>query len=228
MKKFIATSLCLGLVSTASFAQGLINVGNANTTDFYTSSNSAGTTVTATTAGSATSLFDYEVLTAPSTLPTGPGGSLLGLLSSPWSDTSLLFNNSALAGRVTAPSGSTVLSWPSAAAQDFVVVGWSANLGSWADVQADIASLTFNSSNGMYISSSATLTHGYIGMTVVGDLTSGAAGSGAGPNIFGTVGTGASPINTTTALYAIVAPEPTTFALIGLGGAAMLIFRRRK
>jgi len=223
MKKLI-TTLSLALIGSAGFAQGLVNVGNVASTDFYTSSNGAAVF----TAGSATALYDYEVLTAPSTLPTGPlGASLQGLLSAPWSDTGLLFNNSGLAGRVSAPSGSTVSNWGSAAAQDFIVVGWSANLGSWANVAADISSLTL--SNGLYYSSSAALDHGYIGMTVVGDLVSGAAGSGAGPNIFGTVSTGASPINTTTALYAIVpTPEPTTFALIGLGAAAITIFRRRK
>jgi hypothetical protein len=243
MKKLII-SLSAWVMTSAGFAQGLVNVGNNASTDIYTLN---GNGIYTATAGSAAASFDYELLTAPSTLPTGPlagyavpGGGLQALLSGPWSDTGLTFHNSALAGRVSGPDGLVVSNWPSAAAQDFIVVGWSANLGTWNNVAADLQGATLQQFGNGLTWGGPNIDYGifgrtnfgvggYIGATVVGDVLSGEAGTGAGPNIFGTVSTGASPINMTTALYPIILiPEPTTFALLGLGAASMLIFRRRK
>jgi len=231
MKKLIATSLCLGLLGTAAFAQGYVAGGNAPATDIYTVSNGVNTA----TGGSASATYDYEVLTAPSTLQAtglltgyGPtGGSLAALLASPWSDTAVSFNNSALNGRASCPQ-SPANNWPVGADQDYIVVGWSANLGNWAAVSADLASavLGSNSTGGLQWTFNGSV-NGYLGATVVGDIPSGPTGAGAA--LFGAQTTGNSPVNTTTALYAVVSiPEPTTFALAGLGAASLLIFRRRK
>jgi hypothetical protein len=237
MKKLIATTLCLGLVGTAAFAQGLVSVGNSSTTDFYTSL--GGSNVN--TSGSATTLYDYEVLTAASTVaPVGAlsgygaaGGSLAAVLASPWSDTSLFFHNSALAGRVTAPTGSTVLNWPSSTGQDYIIIGWSASIGSWSTVSAALAGATLAADSGdaglHWTGPGLAAYNGdYIGATIVGDVITGAEGSGSGPNLFGAQASGVSPVNTTTALYLVSVPEPTTFAMLGLGAASLMIFRRRK
>jgi hypothetical protein len=222
--------------ASTPLAQGLINAQNAAAEDIYTVNPPDGST--ALIAGSAAATYDFEVLTAPSTLPTGPlagygvpGGGLHELLSAPWSDTGLMFHNSGIAGRVSAPIPSVVNNWPSETAQDFIVVGWSANLGTWSQVAADLqgAALVHLLGGGsVWVGPNMPYSESYIGATVVGDVISGPAGSGAGPNIFGAVATGVSPIDTTTALYFTDGPEPTTLTLMALGAAAILIFRRRK
>jgi hypothetical protein len=234
MKKLII-SLSACMLASAALAQGLISVANQASTDIYTVNFDGSVTVTG---GSATAAYDYEVLTAPSTLPTGPlaeyavsGGGLQALLSHPWSDTGLMFHNSGIAGRVSAPTASVVSNWPSATAQDFIVVGWSANLGTWSQVASDLqgAELSLLPQGGLtWFGPNIHSGSGYIGATVVGDVISGAAGSGAGPNIFGAVATSVSPINVTTVLYPIFSPEPTVFTLVSLGAASLLIFHRRK
>jgi len=244
MKKLIATSLCVGLLGTAAFAQGLVSGANSPVTYIYTNAiglgGSSGETV-----GNGTTVFDYEVLTATTAssggILSGPlaganaaGFSLAAELASPWSDTGLLFNNGVAAGKISVPTGSTVNNWPGQTNQNFVVIGWSANLGNWATVSSNLASLTLTAQNGGLVWLGAGLsglsaTSGFIGVTVEGDLVSGATGSGSGPSLFGAVSAGASPVYTTTTLYAIgTVPEPTTFALAGLGAATLLIFRRRK
>jgi hypothetical protein len=99
---------------------------------------------------------------------------------------------------------------------DFAVVGWSASIGtSWAEAQA-----WWN--NGAHNGSSAS---GYFGInTSVGNDIGLANVGGPYNSIFGTV---SGLINGWGLSYYAV-PEPSTFALAGLGAAAMLIFRRRK
>jgi len=143
MKK-LAVTLCLTALASAAFAQGTVNPANGTGTTFRTNglALSQGSGATAATAGG----FYYEVLTAPSTV-TSAGTSLQGLVDGTWSDTGLKMTNSLLAagGRENGPSGAggIVANWAAGTSQSFIVVGWSANLGStWAQVASDITGAT--------------------------------------------------------------------------------------
>jgi len=225
MKK-LAVTLSLLAVAAGAFAQGSVSMNNTTTTLFRTNSVGAGGT-----AGSAVSSaggpFIYAVLTAPSTVTT-VDASLQALLSSPWSDTGLQGANTGLAGRESSAS-TTANNWAIGQTNSFIVVGWSSNEGaSWAAVSGKLTGAQF--SGGVW-SGGGLVNGGFLGATTVSFSQSGGvttAGTIPAPALFGT---GASaqgnPITTSTDLF-VVAPEPTSFALIGFGAAAMMIFRRRK
>jgi len=232
MKK-LAVTLSLLAVAAGAFAQGSVSTANTGTTLFRTNSVGAGGTAgTALTASSG--LFLYEVLTAPSSVTT-VDASLQALLSAPWSDTGLTASNTGIGGRMGS-TATTVNSWSAGVQQSFVVVGWSVTEGSsWAQVAARLAGAQL--SGGVW--TGGTLVNGgFLGATYVnavtgtvgfrqagGVTTSGTIGT---PGLFGSAADAqGTPITTPTDLF-VVAPEPTSFALVGLGAAAMMIFRRRK
>jgi hypothetical protein len=229
MKKIIAT-LALGAFAGGAFAQGTVAPGNTAGTPFQTNSIAMGGT-SGTYVGSA-GLFDFEVLTAPSTVTT-VDSSLQGLLTSTWSDTGILGVSASFAGRMGSTNG-TANNWAPGVQQSYIVIGWSASIGNFATLEADLsgASLVANGSGFEWTGLKNLTTPGtyYIGATAIGSAEAGGGASGLPP--FGLFGSGASaqgtPISTATELYIVSIPEPTTFALAGLGAAAMLIFRRRK
>jgi hypothetical protein len=232
MKKLIAT-LGLSVVASAAFAQGTVLPNNTSPTVFHTNSTAIGGG-SASTPGSSIQLYYYEVLTAPSTTTT-VDASLQSLLSATWSDTGILAQNSGLAGRMgglnntNANGGATANNWPAGAEQAFIVVGWSSSEGTtWAQVAGRLAGATF--SNGQW-SGGGLVNGGFLGATTIGDAFA-APPTSAEPQLFGAGNTAqVSPVTTPTDLYVVstaVVPEPSTFALAGLGAAAMLIFRRRK
>jgi len=100
---------------------------------------------------------------------------------------------------------------------DFAIAGWTANIGtSWSQAQ-----LWW--SNGTAAGSATTAGWFGIASSVAQDVGLGPFGS-----IYnGIFGSTAGTINGWGLSYYPV-PEPSTFALAGLGAAAMLIFRRRK
>jgi len=225
MKK-LAVTLSLLAVAAAAFAQGSVNMNNTTTTTFRT--NSAGSSGTAGAAvSSAGGPFIYATLTAPSTV-TSVDASLQALLSSPWSDTGLQGANSGLAGRENGV-GTTVNNWAAGLTNSFIVVGWSSNEGaSWSQLAARLVGAQLV---GGVWSGGTLVNGGFVGATTVSFMQAGGVTSsgtiptttlfGAGPSAQG------NPITSTTDLF-VVAPEPTSFALVGLGAAAMMIFRRRK
>jgi len=232
MKKLAAT-LCLTALATAAFAQGTVNTLNGANTNFRTNSLATGGT-SGNTANAATAPLGYlfEVLTAPSTI-TSVDSSLQALLSGPWSDTGLqLTNNAGIAGRVNAGSGVSVGSWQAGVSQSFIVVGWSASEGTtWASVAAKLSGATLTGTSGQqYWTGGSLVNGGFVGASTIQAGVAGGGSSGLPAfSLFGSAGgTQGTPITTASDLWVVNVPEPTSFALVGLGSAALMIFRRRK
>lgn len=230
MKKLLVT-IGLAAVAAGAFAQGTVNPANSTTTKINTNApaNNIGTTPGVGNTSGAAQGFYYEVLTAPSTVTT-VDSSLQGLLSGPWSDTSMQLTNTAVVGRLTGLSGAAgvVQNWPQSSRQTYIIVGWSSNEGStWASVSAKLAGAVF--SGGKW-GGGLLLPGGYLGATTIQSGTSGTSTGAGALSLFGSTSSATgSPISTTTDLFLVdIVPEPTSFALMGLGAAAMLIFRRRK
>ena len=127
--------------------------------------------------------------------------------------------------------------WAAGASNAFMLVVWSTSLGyDWNTISGQISNV-FNT-GGLGTGGQAEFVnganpYGWLGFSAVGWLISGGLGIPATPptTIFGTVNALGQPINTPTTLLPVgtgVIPEPTTFALLGLGAAGLLIFRRRK
>lgn len=236
MKRLIST-LCLSGLAAAAFAQGTVNFSNGSNTSIHTNALavSGGTTGNTSSSTAAPGGYLFEVLTANSTV-TSVDSSLQGLLSSTWSDTGLIGSNTTFAtgGRIGASgTGLTVNNWQPGVQQSFIVVGWSASEGStWAQVAAKLNGATFvNNGSGNTFQGGTLTLGGFIGAsTIQAGQAGGGAQSLAAFSLFGTAaGSSGTPITTPTDLFIVTAaPEPGTFALVGLGAAAMLIFRRRK
>ena len=226
MKK-LATVLCAGALALGAYAQGTINVGNTAATLISTNATAAGGTVG--TTGTALGGYTYGVFTAASTVTT-IDASLQNLLTATWTFTGVYATNSAIAsgGRLNGGLGvATTTGWTPGVTNSYLILGWSANMGTWASVSTALTGATFNAGGwgGGGLTSGDWLGASSIAFGAAGGGASGLPAysliSTAGPNGQGT------PIATGWDLYTVV-PEPGTLALGGLGVAAMLIFRRRK
>jgi len=225
MKKIALTVICAASMAGAAFAQGTVNYAAFVPTYISFQVNSAlsplfggdATTVGGTATGLQAQGFYYELLFSANGA-TQPS-SLTAL--STWTDSTYYANNStASAGRVTAgngTAGSAVAGMAVGTTYSTMVVGWSANLGTtWSSV--------LNTLNNWDATQSGIVGTGYFGMTSVGSATP-AGTSAPGVGIFGAGSLISSP---NTQLYSLPVPEPGTMALAALGGASLLLFRRRK
>jgi hypothetical protein len=211
MKKTL-TILALAVSASIGFSQGTISFYNIASGYAI---NTNGTAANGTTTGKIdTTANDYyfALLTQTDSGTTPNSNPLTG----GWTFSGALVNNSTLiAGGVGVNSDKSlaVSGWV-AGTQDYVeIVGWSASLGtSWAQVEAELGSTW--------------IANGYYGVSGIGAVTSGGAGTPATlpAPIFSPSGVssgfalnGVSPV-----------PEPTTVALIGLGGLGLAMIRRRK
>jgi PEP-CTERM motif len=235
MKK---TLICLSLAvaSVSAFAQGTVNFGTFTPTYIGAQTNSTtyssffggGSTGNGATGGTALAAngFYYELLWTASgaSAPT----TLSGLGS--WTDSTFYaVNSSGSAGRLIVGNGSsgtaiTGMTSDGSHSYSVLLAGWSANLGtSWSSVYTTLTQLANSTYAGPAIVGNA-----FFGITSVGTTTP-TSTSSPGAAVFGTVASG--QINSpTTQLFLVptAVPEPSTMALAGLGGAAMLLFRRRK
>jgi len=249
MKKLLTLTALLGAASL-SFGQGYvgfttgttsrISTNNATATGFAGSYDGA---FTSTVPGPGQSWY-YELLVAPTTQNT------IDATLSGWTPI-FTGSNQASAGREagTSPGANTggiaVPGTSSTDTRNFAVVGWSANLGS--DYTAVFNGRPSNLVSGAgNIGSGASLSQlnapdapGYTGGNA--QLQASMGGPGAFYGISGIAS--AIPLAAVAGPYASVwgtsaipsmsmnyytVPEPATFALAGLGAAALLILRRRK
>jgi hypothetical protein len=210
------------LAVASTFGQGLVSVFNTPTTPFQT--NIFGAIGGVANAGT----FDFEVLTAPSTV-TSVDSSLQDLLTSTWSDTGIFAQNTTFPGRMST-TNQVANNWPAGSEQSFIILGWTANLGTFHDVMSELAGAYLGTEEGSYTWFGGGFDYGFLGATTVGTAFAGGGASGLPPfALFGSAtNVQGTPISTPTELYHIFVPEPTVAAMAGLGAAVMLIFRRRK
>jgi len=225
MKKLVAI-LALGTIASGAFAQGTVGLANGPGTQFYTNAVGLGGVSGQTKGPGGT--YDYEVLTAPSTA-AAVDLSLQALLNGAvWSDTGLSGTNTAAGtGKInggTDVNSADVLHWAGGVQQDFIVLGWSANLGSISNVMADLAGAQLVAANGSFVwqgAGFAGLAGGFLGATTVQAIQAGIPGQSQSALFGSSVTAQGTPVETTTAMYAINIPEPTTFAMLYRRGSRL-------
>jgi len=213
MKKLLTLAALIGTASL-SFGQGYVGFANTSTTRVSTNGTALnppqGTGLSANVAGS----YYFALLVAPSTQNT-VDNSLTG-----WTFVGGGTNTATL-GRMngnsfTDSSAVQVAGFGTTATADFVVVGWSANLG------PDFTALKTWWNNGSPTPTSTT----YFAISAVANDILLAPSGGPYNNVWGPTVSGQIPGMTLIGYNPV--PEPTSFALAGLGAAALMIFRRRK
>jgi len=244
MKKLVLTTLAIAGISGAAFAQGYVQWSTGPTTQIIGATNSttynsyatlgAGAPATAglapmstgVTTTSATLVYYYELLysTTEATAPTS-----MTDLNNNWTATGLFQENSASNGRMApiGTSGATEEVDPSYAGGTIylMIVGWSADLGTTFGTSSTGVDGILSS----WITQAANFntTASYFGLGTVGTFAAlDQNGTIAGTSIYPSLlNPAASPL---TMNELITTPEPGVMALSALGGASLLLFRRRK
>jgi len=236
MKK-ILTIVAVASLSAAAFGQGIINwagsagllIGNVNGTTNSPYETAGGTLsgVNAVTPANTTSVYYYELLVGANGITSDP--TTLSAFGTTWLDTGLSAENSTAANGKLLQSGSSSSAAANTSANggnySFIVVGWSANLGtSWSTVLGDL-----NNWSGEY---STIVGPAYFGVSAVGSSAAVASTvTGTGTPVIGS-GPGLiyNPASNPMQLDQLGSPvpEPGTLALAALGGLSMLMFRRKK
>ena len=243
MKKILSI-LALGAVASVGYSQGTVQVysiaaGNAIYTNSALSvfAGGSGNGGTSGKTASAANGFYYTLLCqaySPSITTNNPaatGWLQSGILATNYSGVAGgIKGNGGNAGAATTGSvwgAPTAGNYSDGTLNNFVLVGWSSNLGStWATVSGELAAgwgniAGYNSANTYFFGVSA-LGNGY---------------AGAGPNslpapdVFGVTTGMPGGLAGGFSLYSVapvVVPEPATLAMAALGGASLLLFRRRK
>jgi|SRR5208337_310786 len=226
MKKLLIIASLAGAASL-SFGQGYVGVDNTATTKI----SSGGKPI------QPTSLYYLEILIAPTTVTTlNPDNPLSG----GWLDSTIVMTN-VLPGRFVGsndnydPLGggaqvpSSVMSYPAypqvPGMANFAVIGWSANLGpTLADALDAWNNGLWNSGDPGYDPGAAgSPSSGYMGISSVALDVPAAPFGGPYNGIWGLASYGGIP-----GMNLLPIPEPATFALGGLGAAALALSRRRK
>jgi len=220
MKKtlVILSAACLALTG---YSQGTVNTRNGSAELVTTNGTSIGqgTGVVASYANGGSG-YSYALLTS-SMLSSGVAQTSLAFYdSSIWSNTGLTLQDYTTAGYIWAGSVSATVpsNWNYGVTESYVIIGWSSSLGTLSQVLTEYKNNTWTST-------------GYFGYSAIGY-----GQAGGGPNslpAFSLWGTSANasgtPIGTGLTLYGVTSvPEPGTMALAALGGASLLLFRRKK
>jgi len=219
MKKLLIIASVLALGAIASQAQGTVSIslggGNLVSTNDGTHIGKA--------YGSAAAGFYYELLVSTTAQPdiTSQSTSI-----GSWLDTGVFGTSGTTAlngGKITSGAGLTANNWtaPSGAVEDdqrFVeIIGWSGSYGT--TFAAFLTSLSGGLASGGFFGVES-------GQNVAGGGPSGLPAVNQWGNQTGGSGLGFNSGLVLTQVAAI--PEPTTMALAGLGGLAMLALRRKK
>jgi len=197
MKK-LAAILCLAVLATGAFAQGLVKFSNNGSTLVSFGPQGAGA---ATTPGPT---FYYCLLTAPLGTTDPTAFTFAGIYATNTTSTT--------GGRLQGGSnlGVTVAGWAAGTSRSFEVAGWSIDGGTaW---------------NSAWLTAPSGMS--YFGLSGIGQGIAGGTDSNGG-SIPALAVFGAAP-SITSGFTVTPVPEPGTMALAGLGAAALLIFRRRK
>jgi hypothetical protein len=236
MKKLVLTSVCALATAGAAFAQGnlywsSINFAsmtaqtNSTTHSSFTGGGSAVGGSIGAAGGSSVSgaNFYYELLYSAYSGTQAAVPTTLAALGT-WSDAGLGATNANTAGRlqVINPNAGAQVPWSPGTTDSIMLAGWSANLGTtWAAV---IATLNSQSLLG------AVAGNAFFGLSNTGYTTTLSTSTSPGAIVFGANPTAQGvPIQSLlTQLYLVQVPEPTTLALAALGGASLLLFRRKK
>jgi len=229
MKKILSI-LSLGCIATGVYAQGLVSLYNLSgtLTTNAVASTYAGNGFTANAGGSGklstTSTYYFALLidaSNPGSSPAAAGWTQA--LFTPSGGTSGAFvgtNYNLVAGGMIGPKGNqatAIDNWGAGNTMFYEIVGWSANLGStWSQVSGELADgwaniPGYNGANNYFF-----------GVSSVASGASGTPPSGTPLSLFG--GTGGFALSE----VGVAVPEPTSMALAALGGASLLLFRRKK
>jgi hypothetical protein len=224
MKQLLNSLFIAGLVSQVH-GQGLVNFGNSANTQISTNYALFWVGVTATTPNS----YYYTLLTAPSTVTT-VDNSLQQLLTSTWTFTGLYATNSpTLAGRLFGGNGVPAIGWAPDATNSYIVVGWSASVGTtWAAAASKLNGAFFGG-GGVWSGGGINPLVDWLGASSVGFGQAGGTDPNTGLplfafSLFGSPSPIGSPISSGFSLYT-AAPEPSSYTLLGL--ALLLKLARR-
>jgi len=242
MKKLIIASVCSLAVVGAAFGQGAVNWGSISFANFTAQTNTvtySSFTGGGSTAGGATGVAAVGATQGAASLGSGYfyallvgavwNGSAATVPStsfaqfSSWTDSGLAASNNVFsAGRVGVENpntAATVNAMSSSVSNSIVLVGWSANLGStWSTALGNMEAGTWSG-------------NAFFGVSNEGFIEAATLPASQGNSVFGsaaqTYGTPIQSLNTQLFLLSPV-PEPGTIALAALGGASLLLFRRKK
>jgi PEP-CTERM motif len=244
MKKLALTIIC-ALATTGAFAQGWVSwstpnasiTGQTNSTVYsplFGGGATSGGAIGNTANNAATGLiYDYELLYQPW---SGSITTDTHVWDGTWKDTGLGATNT-FNGRLSA-SGSSgnidlsgTIGWSNPTTNNLVLVGWSATLGtSWAVVSNECVLAAANPNH--YFTVAGNQQNNplcFFGESSFGYIKPASATPGNTAFGLGTFGATGLPIfSLNTQLYEVPIPEPATFAMVGLGGLSLLLFRRRK
>lgn len=222
MKKLLSI-VCLSVATALVHGQGyIIYVGNVaniqtNTSTYY--AQGAGNPVSGKTLSSNVAPGTYQFALLESvTFLTG------GAANPGWHQVAA-FGGGVLQGGqgpgpggMTGPGGSSgvQIDAPAGTAENFLLVGWSSNLGStWDSIKSQFGDGTINGSSWQDF--------GYFGQTAIGTATPFATAGAGDPFLFPSIFP-----NGSLTLYVVGTPEPSTMALTALGGLSLLALRRKK
>jgi len=242
MKKILLASICTLALAGVALAQGNVNWSGPSAAGFTVQTNATaysplfgggstggGTVGTIQSATTAPNAFYFELLytnqTGYQVAASSPSLTALG----GWTDSSLTATNGSTSGRtatINPNPGQTLSAFTPGTTNNIIMVGWSSDLGTtWGGANGAYAHIQSST----YLASLGTQ-QAFFGVSTVGYTTGLASTVSTGAALFGSAATASGlPIfSLNTQLYLIPVPEPGTMALAALGGASLLLFRRRK